>query len=127
MRYSPEPGKVISLAYRLNSLSLDPTTNVRQFDASAQWPLTARWYGLARVNYSILDHALVEGLVGLEYNAACWQLRLVAHKFTTAQQQATTALFLQLELTGLSKIGVNPIDVLRQNIPGYTKTDEISR
>ena len=36
----------------------------------------------------------------------------------------TTALFFQIELNGLSRLGSNPIDALRRNIPGYTKLNE---
>ena len=40
--------------------------------------------------------------------------------------QTTSALFVQLELNGLVKLGTNPLDTLRLNIPGYTKTNEIN-
>lgn len=116
-RYSPEPGKVANLTYRFNRNTL------RQFDASTQWPISAQWQGLARWNYSIQDRRTLEGLVGLEYNKSCWALRLVAHRFATATQQATNAFFIQLELTGMSSIGSNPLSLLRQSITGYTQPE----
>ncbi|HVK53642.1 MAG TPA: LPS-assembly protein LptD [Burkholderiales bacterium] len=130
IRYQPAPGKVISLSHRYTRDSL------RQIDVSTQWPISQNWYGLSRVNYSLLDHRLVEGLVGLEYNRDCWALRMVAHRFpipATAEQPAgaegrtTTSFFFQLELTGLSAIGINPLETLKQNIPGYAKTTEITK
>jgi LPS-assembly protein len=33
-------------------------------------------------------------------------------------------MFFQLELNGVSKIGSNPLELLRQNVTGYTKTNE---
>ena len=33
-------------------------------------------------------------------------------------------MFVQLELNGLSRIGTNPLDALRRNIPGYSKTND---
>ena len=120
-RYRPGPGKLLNLGYRFTRDSL------HQVDVSTQWPLSAHWQGLARVNYSLQDRRLLEGLIGLEYNKDCWALRLVAHRFPTAEQRTTTSFFIQLELTGLSALGINPLETLKQNIPGYLRTSEISR
>ncbi len=122
LRYSPGTGKVVNLGYRFNR---DPSNPFEQVDISGLWPLSERWYGMARANYSLRDSELVEGLLGLEYNNCCWSLRLVAHRFTTAEQKTSESLFLQLELRGLTKLGNNPLEVLRRNIPGYIKTSDI--
>lgn len=114
-RYQPELGKVVNLGYRFTRDTL------RQVDASVQWPLSGRWHGVARLNYSLQDGRILEGLAGLEYNGGCWMLRLVVQRFATATQEAATAIFVQLELNGLTQIGSNPLEVLRQSIPGYTK------
>ena len=118
VRYQPEPGKVLNLGYRFVRDSLE------QVDISSQWPLGGGWYGLGRYNYSLRDSRILEALLGFEYNSCCWTLRLVGHRFATATQAATTGVFIQLELNGLSKIGSNPLEVLRQNISGYTKTNQ---
>jgi LPS-assembly protein len=115
---------VLNLAYRYSSNPLIPE---RQIDFSTQWPITPQWYGLARYNYSLRDSRLLDGLVGLEYNAACWKSRIVAHRFTTGVDRYSTALFAQLELTGLSSIGINPFETLKQNISGYAKSTEINQ
>ena len=86
--------------------------------------LRARLDALARANYSIRDKKLLEGLVGVEYNRGCWEFRLVAHRFTTAAQQYSNSVQFQLELKGLSKLGINPLETLRQNIVGYRRSDE---
>jgi LPS-assembly protein len=52
-------------------------------------------------------------------------VRAVAHRFITATQQYSTSFQLQLELSGLSRIGINPLETLRQNISGYRRSDEI--
>lgn len=116
-RYLPQPGKVLNLSYRetLNAL--------RQTDVSTQWPVAAGWTALARWNYSLRDSRTVEGLVGAEYNGDCWVLRVVAHRFATATQQASTTFFVQLELNGVSRIGSNPLDTLKRNIGGYVRLD----
>ena len=62
----------------------------------------------------------MEALVGFEYNAGCWAARVVAHRFVTGVDEESTSLFFQLELKGLSRIGNNPLKLLRQNINDYT-------
>jgi LPS-assembly protein len=40
----------------------------------------------------------------------------------TGVDEESTSLFFQLELKGLSRIGNNPLELLRQNIGGYTRS-----
>jgi LPS-assembly protein len=130
--YSPEPGRVVNAAYRYARGTVDPRADpslqagIAQVDLSAQWPITREISGVGRWNWSTKDRKLLEGLAGFEYNAGCWQLRAVAHRFITATQQYSTSFQIQLELTGFSRIGINPLDTLRQNIAGYRRSDEIS-
>ncbi len=121
VRYSPEQAKIINLSYRY---ARDPSL-LRQIDISSQWLFNQRWSTLARWNYSVPDRQVVEALAGLEYNGGCWALRLVAHRLATSSTQINTSLFVQLELNEVSRLGTNPFDTLRQNIPGYTKTNEM--
>ena len=120
----PEPGKILNAAYRL--ARNDPAQKIDQVDFSTQWPISRNISALARWNYSLADRKLVEGLAGFEYNAGCWQVRAVAHRFVTATQQYSTSFQIQLELSGLSRIGINPLETIRQNISGYRRTDEIA-
>ena len=117
LQYRPEAGKVANMAYRFTREQQE------QVDLSAQWPLTAKWSGLARWNYSLEFDKILEGLVGLEYNAGCWTTRLVAHHFVTSVDDYASSFFLQLELNGVSSLGLNPLDTLRSNISGYTKSN----
>lgn len=120
-RYNPAPGSLVNAAYRYTR------DRVKQVDFSAQWPVTASLSAVGRWNWSLADRRLVEGLAGFEYNAGCWEIRAVAHRFITATQQVSTSFQIQLELSGLSRIGINPLETLRQNIPGYRRSDEIPR
>ena len=124
--YTPVPGSVINAAYRYARGGSDPASGIEQVDLSSQWPITKNLSGLGRFNWSLKDDKLLEGLVGFEYNAGCWQLRAVAHRFITATQQYSTSIQIQLELSGLSRIGINPLETLRQNIAGYRRSDEIA-
>jgi LPS-assembly protein len=74
---------------------------------------------VARSNYSLKDKKIVDGLAGFEYKDDCWSFRLVGQRFATATNTNTTSFFIQLELNGLSKLGSNPIEVLKKNISGY--------
>lgn len=119
-RYQPESGKVLNLGYRFTRNSL------RQVDLSTQWPLSGRWHAVARWNYSLQDSRILEALTGLEYNEKCWTVRLVAQRFATATQQVSTGFFVQLELNDLVMVGPDPLALLRQSVPGYTKLNEPS-
>jgi LPS-assembly protein len=121
VRWQPAPKKVLNLVYRR-----DLPNNLEQVDVSTQWPLANRWYGVGRVNYSLPDKKVAEGLLGFEYKADCWIFRLVGQRIPTATGKATAAIFFQLELTGLTRLGSNPLQALRANIPGYQMVSEPS-
>ena len=126
-RYSPLPFHTVSARYRLASgLS-------EQVELGWQWPVyrgTARpvgaaggcggtVYAVGRLNYSLKDSRATDSTVGIEYDTGCWIGRVVAERLSTGRSEATTRLLLQLELVGLSRLGANPLQVLKDNIPGY--------
>ena len=100
------------------------TGGLRQVDLSTQWPIFGRWHGVARWSYSLQDSRILDAIGGLEYNQDCWLLRLVAQRFATATQQSNTGFFLQLELNDFVKLGSDPLDMLKQSVPGYTKLND---
>ena len=132
-RYSPGPFRTVGLTYRLTrGLS-------EQVELGWQWPVfgPAReplrgegrsssgrcggtLYSVGRVNYSTRDSRITDSIVGFEYDAGCWIGRIVAERLSTGRSEATTRLLLQLELVGLSRLGSNPLHVLKDNVPGYT-------
>lgn len=122
LRYSPERSRTLNLNYRsIRALStLQGSVRVRQIDASAQWPIYRNIYGVGRLNYSLADRRLTEGVIGVEYDGCCYVIRAVAQRLATSTTTATTAFFVQLELNGLARVGTNPLDVLKRNIPGYS-------
>lgn len=116
-RYQPQHGKVLNLAYR------ETVNTLRQTDLSMQWPVQGGWTAVGRWNYSLLDNRVLEALAGVEYNDRCWSLRVAAHRFATTTSAASTSIFIQLELTGVSRIGSSPMEVLKRNIGGYKQFD----
>ena len=128
IRWQPAPKQVINLAYRLDrtptAVVLNNNEILKQVDLSAQWPISKRWYGVGRINYSLEDRKVAEGLLGLEYKADCWVFRVVAQRTPTSTAQASSALFFQLELNGLTKLGSNPMQALRSSVPGYQNVNQ---
>ncbi len=127
-RYSPEPRKVISASARYirGLVENGATSQVKQIDVAGQWPMQSLigpigrgFYGVARVNYAVTENRVVEAIGGFEYDGDCWIGRLVAQRIATGVQKATNSIFWQIELNGLSRVGTNPLEVLRRNIPGY--------
>jgi LPS-assembly protein len=130
-RFSPGPFRTISAGYRLARGSSE------QVELAWQWPVYGReraapaaasstngtcrgaWYSVGRINYSTRDSRITDSVVGVEYDAGCWIGRVVAERLSTGRSEATTRLLLQLELVGLSRLGSNPLQVLKDNIPGY--------
>jgi LPS-assembly protein len=140
VRYSPGPFRTINATYRL-ARDLN-----EQLELGWQWPIygpgpatsenaagtsspaqrsagggacRGTWYGVGRINYSMRDSRITDSIMGLEYDAGCWIGRVVAERLSTGRSEATTRLLIQLELVGLSRIGSNPLQVLKDNIPGY--------
>ncbi|MEO8312050.1 MAG: LPS assembly protein LptD [Caldimonas sp.] len=132
VRYSPGPYRTVGLTYRLaRDLS-------EQVELGWQWPVygpgrgadgserkaggngcNGTLYSVGHVNYSTRDSRLTDSIAGFEYDAGCWIGRIVVERLSTGRSEATTRLLLQLELVGLSRLGSNPLRVLKDNVPGY--------
>ncbi|MYM33672.1 LPS assembly protein LptD [Duganella sp. FT94W] len=118
-QWVPGAKKVLNLSYRYLR---DSFKNV---ELSSQWPIFDRWYGVGRINYSMLTKKILESLVGLEYNADCWVFRTGAQRFVTTSTKQSTQIFFQLELNGLSHLGVgSPLEAMKSTIPGYQRLND---
>jgi LPS-assembly protein len=118
-RYQPEAGKVVSAGYRYTRDQLLGQPGLGQIDISGQWPVFGGWHAVGRFNYSTLDRRMVESVAGVEYDGGCWVGRIVMQRLATQTQLSNTALFFQLELNGFARVGSNPLDILKRNVPGY--------
>ncbi len=136
-RYAPGEFRTLSTTYRLTRGASE------QMEIGWQWPIrlsspgpaaaaaaagvartpsspcSGTWYTVGRINYSMQERRITDSVVGFEYDAGCWIGRIVAERLSTGRSEATTRLLLQLELVGLSRLGANPLKVLKDNIPGY--------
>jgi LPS-assembly protein len=97
--------------------------------------LSQNWYAVGRYNYSLqkepnlvtgAQRGLVESLAGLEYDGGCWVARAVLQRFATGADQANNAVFFQIELNGIARVGTDPLDALRRSIPNYRMINRLS-
>jgi len=130
-RYTPSNYRVLSASYRLQRGTSE------QFDVGWQWPLgdlfgqaprdlgagrgmgADQWYSVGRINYSVPDRKIVDLVAGFEYDAGCWIGRLVLERLQTGTSSANQRVLFQLEFTGFSRIGSNPLSTLKDNVPRY--------
>jgi LPS-assembly protein len=131
VRYNPGNYRVISAAFRRQR-------NVsEQIDVGWQWPINDLWgdkgkdlgagqgqgagryYAVGRLNYSVLDKRLVDSIIGVEYDGCCWIGRVVLQRSQTGTGSSDTRIMFQLELVGFSRIGANPLETLKSNVPRY--------
>jgi len=131
VRYNPSNYRVISAAFRRQR-------NVsEQIDVGWQWPINDLWgdrgkdlgagqgqgggryYAVGRLNYSVLDKRLVDSIIGVEYDGCCWIGRVVLQRSQTGTGTSDTRIMFQLELVGFSRIGANPLETLKSNVPRY--------
>jgi LPS-assembly protein len=78
-----------------------------------------RWYSVGRLNYSLDEGKLVNAVAGFEYDAGCWLGRVVLERLQTSATTANQRIMFQLEFVGFTRLGVNPLKSLRDNIPNY--------
>ena len=129
-KFQPSRENVLNYAYRYQNEDYIPGANtaVMQNDVSAAWKIWGPLRAVGRYTYSAVQSSQIESLAGLEYNAACWTARAVYHRAITYSSTQTpflnTSFFVQLELKGMGSIGSSPLDVLRRNVPNYTRTSD---
>ncbi|WP_418236036.1 LPS-assembly protein LptD [Comamonas serinivorans] len=130
-RYSPSPYRTVSMAYRLQRGQSE------QVDVGWQWPIndlwgdkgenlgagrgqgSNRWYSVGRLNYSLRDSRLVDAVVGFEYDACCWIGRVVFERLQSTTVTATKRVLFQIEFVGFARVGSNPLQTLKDNVPRY--------
>jgi LPS-assembly protein len=130
-RYNPGSYRVVNMAYRFQR---DISELV---DLGWQWPIndlwgdkgedlgagrgqgSGRWYSVGRLNYSLQDSKLVDSVLGFEYDGGCWLGRIVLERLSTGLVTTNERLMFQLEFVGFSRVGIDPLSTLKNNIPRY--------
>ena len=136
-RYHPQPFHVLSAAYRVQRAGgLLPASE--QVDLGWQWPLSGpgrsknaapadcsgTLYGVGRMNYSVPDRKVVDLISGFEYDAGCWIGRLVLEQLQVGTAGSNQRILFQLEFNGFTRVGSNPLQTLRNNVPKYMPLNE---
>jgi LPS-assembly protein len=128
-RFNPKPASMLSAAYRY----VRGSSNT--IDIAFQWPVARYWYAVGRYQHAMRNlgggatnqnSGLVEALAGFEYDGGCWVGRVVAQQYVTSATEKNTALFFQIELNGMGRVGTNPLSVLTRSIPNYQLINQIT-
>jgi LPS-assembly protein len=115
VQYQPAPRSVINLGYRFQRDRLE------QADFAAAWPVSDKWRLYGRLLYSLHDRQSIENFAGFEFNSCCWSVRAVARDYVSRRSgERDRSYFLQLELKGLSNVGLAADAFLERAIRGYS-------
>ena len=125
VRYQPDRRTVVNVGYRLVR-HIDPAKTVEQTDLSFAWPLGTNLRAVGRWSLSLneAENRTLEAFGGLEYESCCWGFRALARRFLGnrsggAEDDYSNGVYLQLELKGLTGVGVETEALLTRGIPGY--------
>src|SRR3989344_3376204 len=116
LQYNPAKNRIVNVGKRFSRNDLE------QADLSTEWPIAGRWTFRARSLYSLRDHRNVDSVAGVEYNACCWALRVMGSRrllidtLHNNDASQVKSIMLELELTGLSKLGHVPDSPLRESV-----------
>jgi LPS-assembly protein len=116
VQYRPAQDRVVNMGYRFRRNSIE------QVDSSVAWPIGTRWSAYARMVYSLEESTMLDQFAGFEYRTCCWRLRFVGRHYVSSHDGGTDTSFLvQLELNGLSSVGVGADAFLERSIRGYSQ------
>ncbi len=143
IHFLPSPYRVLSVAYRYQRNATATALPLKQIDIGWQWPIHDFWnrsaaqdsadaqpqrsgwgrlYTVGRLNFDRATRKLNNAILGLEYDANCWVGRFVVERLNLGSAHPSTRYMFQLELVDFSRIsfGNNPLNTLREYVPGYT-------
>ena len=122
VQYRPAPDRVANVGYRFRR------DLVEQVDASLAWPVADRWNVFVGGIYSLRDESSIDQFAGLEYSSCCWRLRVVQRRYVSSRTgERESSIAVQLELKGLSSVGVPADAFLEDAIRGYSRELEPGR
>jgi len=116
LQYRPATNSVVNVGYRFRR------NLIEQVDGSIAWPIAQRWNVFLGGTYSLRDESPIDEFAGLEYSSCCWKLRLVQRRFVSSRTgEKESSIAVQLELKGLSSVGVPADAFLERAIRGYSR------
>lgn len=133
LKFRNQPDQIFDIGYRYRRKTPHDQSSLAQYtisqsDISFRLPLLAGWYGLGRWQYSFNFGKTTESFIGIEKETCCWRLRVIGRRyingatttnFLAPDAKQENAVFVQLELKGLTSFG-NQIDrFLKRTLNGY--------
>lgn len=123
-RYLIGDDGVVNLAYRYRRNANTQDDLLEQVDFSFLYPINPSWSLVGRYYYSLLDHQLLEGIAGVQWDSCCMSARLVARRYVrNFQGDMNDAIQLEIEFKGLGSAGPETTSRLRRAILGYHRED----
>lgn len=143
LQYNNRQNQLLNVAYRYrrnqytdtclpNDLGQNYYTNnfgcLNLTDVSMRLPILAGWYAIGRWQYSILDDVTTESFFGFERETCCWRFTLLGRRYLNTIEsdgtaQSNNAVFMQLELKGLTTLGDEVDKFLERSVSGYRFSD----
>jgi LPS-assembly protein len=135
LRYSPTNYRTVNVGLRTQRSS--DVAQTEFVDMGWQWPVSdlwgadaqdqgpgrglgvGRWYSVGRVNYNVSEKNVSDLVAGFEYDGGCWVGRFVTEQLQRGSEQKNIRYMFQLEFVGFSRLGVSPLQTLRDSIPRY--------
>ena len=125
-QYRPAPRSVVNVGYRFVRDAGVPGGTIEQADLSYAWPLGANWRAVGRWSFALNDDRTrtLEAFGGLEYDSCCWGFRAVVRRYRAGDLAGDddnffNAIYLQVELKGLTDAGDRAEAFVTRGIPGY--------
>lgn len=133
LRYKPSEDRILNLGYRYSD---DPesgsTEKIRQIDLAGFYGINQNWAVIGRYNYSLEDKHTAEVLAGVEYRGCCERIKLVGRyrkdtnnsSLTSSSRNGNLGIYLQVEFTGLTRVGRNVDELWRNAVTGYSSSSD---
>lgn len=133
LNYLPETrDRLANIGYnfRRNDPSIGQEA-LHQVNFSLVQPIGISWQVLALWQYDLRNSENQDTLVGMQYEACCWRLRLFERQFladpddiSPGAQRQRRAFFIEVELKGLAGISSGVKSLLNNNMFGYNQLME---
>jgi LPS-assembly protein len=110
----------------------DPTIGqlpLRQVSMSMVQPIGVNWQLLALWQYDLRSRETQDSLLGLQYEACCWKVRIFERRFISnpdsilspTSNRHNTAFFIEVELKGLAGVSSSVKNLLSSKVFGYNQ------
>ncbi len=120
VKYESPEGHLFSARYFMNDTT-DESLEYTKF--SAYWPVDFNTRLVGHSYYSLKEDRAIETVAGIEHGSSCcWRFRALAREYqNNADKDSNLSFLLQLELTGLAKLGDDIDSFLEDTIDGFAR------